>query len=96
MLDAYSRRHEAQKIWLRQGSAQRWISWRDQVLRGQRPHAGHAANLAACDQALRAELQTITDESIYEDLRTQDYSANRWIDEDPTLREVQRWLRARR
>lgn len=54
LLDAYSRRHEAQKIWLRQGAAQRWIGWREQVLQGQRPHAGHAEQLAACDAQLRA------------------------------------------
>jgi hypothetical protein len=53
MLDAYARRHEGQKIYLRQQAAQRWISWRDQVLQGQRPHAGHTAQLAACDAQLR-------------------------------------------
>lgn len=53
MLDAYSRRHEAQKIYLRQLAAQRWVSWRDQVLQGQRPHAGHTEHLAAVDQQLR-------------------------------------------
>ena len=53
MLDAYSRRHEAQKIYLRQGAVQRWIGWRDQVLQGQRPHAGHTEQLAACDAQLR-------------------------------------------
>lgn len=53
LLDAYSRRHEAQKIYLRQLAAQRWISWRDQVLQGQRPHAGHTEHLAAVDQQLR-------------------------------------------
>lgn len=53
LLDAYARRHEAQKIYLRQLAAQRWISWRDQVLQGQRPHAGHTESLAAIDQQLR-------------------------------------------
>ena len=53
MLDAYSRRHEAQKIYLRQGAAQRWIGWRDQVLQGERPHTGHTEQLAACDAQLR-------------------------------------------
>jgi hypothetical protein len=53
LLDAYSRRHEAQKIYLRQEAAQRWIGWRDSVLQGQRPHAGHTDQLAACDAQLR-------------------------------------------
>ncbi len=53
MLDAYARRHEGQKIYLRQQAAQRWISWRDQVLQGERPHSGHTSQLAACDAQLR-------------------------------------------
>ena len=54
MLDAYSRRHEAQKIYERQGAAQNWMSWRDNVLQGQRPQPRHASQLAACDRQLRA------------------------------------------
>lgn len=53
MLDAYSRRHEGQKIYLRQLAAQRWIGWRSQILQGQRPHSGHREQLAACDAQLR-------------------------------------------
>lgn len=54
LLDAFSRRHEAQKIYLRQGAAQRWISYRDHVLQGERPHSGHTDQLNACDAQLRA------------------------------------------
>ena len=114
MLDAYARRHEGQKIYLRQQTAQRWISWRDQVLQGQLPHAGHTEQLAACDAQLRVvstlidlirmaqadllqqELASITDDSIYSDLRSSDYQMGRWTHEDPSLRHVQRWVRARR
>jgi hypothetical protein len=53
MLDAFARRHEAQRIYLRQGAALRWVEWRDQVLAGERPHAGNASQLAACDTQLR-------------------------------------------
>jgi hypothetical protein len=53
-LDAFSRRHEAQKIYLRQAAAQRWIGYRDQVLQGERPHTGHTEQLNACDVQLRA------------------------------------------
>ena len=65
MLDAYSRRHEAQKIYLRQAAAQRWVGWRDQVLNGERPHSGHTEQLAACDAQLRVvsfpmELRALT------------------------------------
>ncbi|KAF7908512.1 uncharacterized protein EAF01_004267 [Botrytis porri] len=96
LLDAFSRRHEAQKIYLRQGAAQRWIGYRDQVLQGQRPHTGHTDQLNACDVQLRAELVSITDEAIYSDLRSSDYGMGRWTQEDPSLRHVQRWVRARR
>jgi len=96
MLDSYSRRHEAQKIYLRQQAAQRWIGYRDQVLNGERPHAGHNEQLAACDAQLRNELAAITDDAIYSDLRSSDYQMGRWTLEDPSLRQVQRWVRARR
>ena len=53
MLDVYSRRHEGQKIYLRQAAAQRWVGSREQVLQGQQPHSGHTEQLAACDSQLR-------------------------------------------
>lgn len=53
-LDAYARRHEGQKIYLRQAAAQRWIEWRAQILMGGRPHSGNQPQLRACDQQLRA------------------------------------------
>ena len=54
LLDAYSRRHEAQKIYLRQAAVQNWIGWRESTLNGERPHSGHRAGLEQCDAALRA------------------------------------------
>ncbi|KAK0653008.1 hypothetical protein B0T16DRAFT_455322 [Cercophora newfieldiana] len=95
-LDAYARRHEGQKIYLRQAAAQRWVEWRDQVLLGGRPHSGHTSQLRAIDQQLRSELATITDESIYAELQASDISMGRWTSEDPSLRAIQRWVRARR
>jgi hypothetical protein len=53
LLDAYARRHEGQKIYLRQAAAQRWIEWRDQILMGGRPHQGNQAQLLAVDDHLR-------------------------------------------
>ncbi|EPE27780.1 hypothetical protein GLAREA_04571 [Glarea lozoyensis ATCC 20868] len=95
MLDAFARRHEAQKIYLRQGAALRWVEWRDSVLAGERPHGGNANQLDACDVQLRVELAAITDDSIYADMRSSDYQMGRWTQEDPRLRDVQRWVRAR-
>ncbi|KAK3365638.1 hypothetical protein B0T24DRAFT_393962 [Lasiosphaeria ovina] len=95
-LDAYARRHEGQKIYLRQAAAQRWIEWREQILLGGRPHSGNHSQLRGCDQQLRAELATITDEAIYSELLASDITMGRWTDEDPSLRGVQRWVRARR
>jgi hypothetical protein len=42
------------------------------------------------------ELAAITDDSIYSDMRSSDYQMGRWTIEDPSLRHVQRWVRARR
>ncbi|KAK0708812.1 hypothetical protein B0T21DRAFT_387539 [Apiosordaria backusii] len=96
LLDAYARRHEGQKIYLRQAAVQRWIEWRDQILMGGRPHSGNQSQLRGCDQQLRAELANITDEAIYSELQVSDMTMGRWVDEDPSLRAVQRWVRTRR
>ncbi|KAK4113454.1 hypothetical protein N656DRAFT_617885 [Canariomyces notabilis] len=95
-LDAYARRHEGQKIYLRQAAAQRWIEWREQILMGGRPNSDNEAQLRSCDQQLRAELASITDEAIYSELQASDFALGRWTDEDPSLRAVQRWVRSRR
>lgn len=96
LLDAYARRHEGQKIYLRQAAAQRWIEYREQVLQGGRPSSGHQSQLRHCDRQLRAELGAVTDEYIYQELRASDESLGRWTAEDPSLRSVLRWLRSRR
>lgn len=95
-LDAFSRRHQAQKIFFRQGAAQRWIGWRESVLSGQQPQAIHTSQLQACDVALRAELANVTDEAVYQHLKDQDLQAGRWCDEDPDVRDVRLWLQIRR
>ncbi|KAI2640318.1 hypothetical protein GGS21DRAFT_537990 [Xylaria nigripes] len=95
LLDAVARRHEAQKIYLRQAAAQRWVEYREQVLQGQRPSSANRRQLKACDDQLRTELSQITDDVIYQELRTSDMTMGRWTDEDPSLRAVQRWIRAR-
>ncbi|KAI1081327.1 hypothetical protein F5B20DRAFT_60594 [Whalleya microplaca] len=95
LLDAYARRHEAQKIYLRQAAAQRWIEYREHVLQGQQPTHAHRRQLRACDEQLRNELSQVTDEAIYNELQTSDVSMSRWTAEDPSLRAVQRWVRHR-
>ncbi|KEY66093.1 hypothetical protein S40285_04099 [Stachybotrys chlorohalonatus IBT 40285] len=95
-LDAYSRRHEGQKIYLRQAAAQRWIKYREQVLQGDRPSSRNRSPLRACDNQLRAELAAVSDEYIYSELQASDAAMGRWTAEDPSLRSVLRWLRGRR
>ena len=51
-LDALARRHQGQKIYLRQAAAQRWIEWRNGILQGKKPSAEHQAALQACDEQL--------------------------------------------
>ncbi|KAI1054025.1 hypothetical protein LB507_007259 [Fusarium sp. FIESC RH6] len=96
LLDAYSRRHEGQKIYLRQAAAQRWVEYRKQVLQGGVPNSRNQSQLQACDHQLRAELSAVADEIIYNELKASDEQMGRWTAEDPSLRSVQRWLRARR
>ncbi|KAI1083377.1 hypothetical protein F5B20DRAFT_577058 [Whalleya microplaca] len=93
ILDSYSRRHEAQKIYLRQAAAQRWIESREQILKGQRPTSSHRRQLRTCDEQLHNELAQITDEAVYQRLQGSDVSMSRWTGEDPSLRAVQRWVR---
>ncbi|KAI0407724.1 hypothetical protein F4802DRAFT_524887 [Xylaria palmicola] len=95
LLDAIARRHEAQKIYLRQAAAQRWVEYREQVLQGQRPSSSTRRQLRACDEQLRSELSQVTDEAIYQELQASDIAMGRWTAEDPSLRAVQRWVRAR-
>lgn len=60
LLDAFSRRHEAQKIYLRQAAAQRWIEYREEILQGGRPSSGNQAQLRRCDQQLRTVCFTLS------------------------------------
>lgn len=44
----------------------------------------------------KQELANITDEAVYAELQANDINMGRWIEEDPSLRDVQRWIRSRR
>lgn len=96
LLDAYARRHEGQKIYLRQAAAQRWIEYRAQTLQSGQSPSRIASQLRACDQQLRTEIAAVTDEGIYNELKASDQVMGRWTAEDPSLRRVSRWLQARR
>ncbi|KAH7633968.1 hypothetical protein B0T09DRAFT_396314 [Sordaria sp. MPI-SDFR-AT-0083] len=91
LLDSFARRHEAQKIYLRQAAAQRWVGWRDQVV----AQGGGQEGLEAIDVQLRIELANITDEAVLGQLHANDIGLGRWIDEDPSLMEVHAWLCSR-
>lgn len=93
LLDAYARRHEGQKIYLRQAAAQRWVEYRNQVLQSQ--SSRQDSQLRACDRQLRTELSSINDEFIYNELKSSDDAMGRWTAEDPSVRSVLRWIRAR-
>ena len=73
-LDAYARRHEGQKIYLRQAAAQRWIEWREQLLTSGQSHSSIASQLRAIDQQLRSvslcSLSLVNDQHLTEQRRS--------------------------
>ncbi|KAF2089252.1 hypothetical protein K490DRAFT_72066 [Saccharata proteae CBS 121410] len=93
LLDASIRRFQCQKLYLQATAAMRWINSRNNVLGGDSPQAGHMPALQGIDVALRTELGAITDEYVDYSLRSQDVSQAKWLDEDPTLRQIQQYLR---
>ncbi|TQV92879.1 hypothetical protein V2A60_003816 [Cordyceps javanica] len=96
LLDAYARRHEAQKIYLRQMAAQRCISGRKQITDSSGSlNPSNEVHLRACDVQLQQELQHITDEFVYLDMLSGDQSLGRWTVEDPGLYDIVNWLSTR-
>lgn len=96
LLDAYARRHEAQKIYMRQLAAQRCISARKQVLEATGgPHPSNHLRLQACNIQLEQEVEQITDEFVYLDMLSGDQSLGRWTVEDPGLYDILNWLSTR-
>ncbi|MCJ1287848.1 hypothetical protein MMC26_007200 [Xylographa opegraphella] len=94
LIDASARRFRVQRVYLRAVAAMRWVQARNQALQGQQPHAGHAAALQRVDHALAAELATITDDRIVNELRQKDWSAGHYLAEDPSLATLQSWIRS--
>ncbi|ODA83652.1 hypothetical protein RJ55_02167 [Drechmeria coniospora] len=96
LLDAFSRRHQAQKICMRQSAAERWVQTRELILCGRQPDLTSRSLLQACDHQLQSELASISDEYVYAQLAASDQILRRWMVEDPSLRGVLRWLGSRR
>ncbi|KAJ3493634.1 hypothetical protein NLG97_g4611 [Lecanicillium saksenae] len=96
LLDAYARRHEAQKIYLRQMAAQRCILARKRILDlTGGPSPSNELHLHSCDVQLEQEVQQITDEFVYLDLLQNDQGQGRWTAEDPGLYDILNWLHTR-
>lgn len=95
IVDSCTRRFQAHKIYLRAAAARRWSITRESVLRGQRPTAAHGAALEAAQTTLRQELAHITDQHVLADLRAADLRAGHWLDDDPSLEVMRRWMQDR-
>lgn len=68
---------------------------RESILRGQRPSPVHATALKAAHTTLQQELARVTDEHVVADLRAADLRAGHWLDEDPSLNTMRRWMQGR-
>ncbi|CRG85950.1 hypothetical protein PISL3812_02953 [Talaromyces islandicus] len=95
MLDASVRRFQAHKIYLRIAAAKRWVIHHNELLRST-PADQRAARLRDITQTLQNDLNRITDQSIYSDLRQADVRAGLWVDEDPPLAAISMWISTHR
>ena len=68
---------------------------RSNTLRGSRPTPAHAAALKAAHASLQQELARITDSHVVADLRAADLRAGHWVDDDPSLEAIRRWIGGR-
>ncbi|KAF2139301.1 uncharacterized protein K452DRAFT_328207 [Aplosporella prunicola CBS 121167] len=92
LLDASVRRFRCQRVYLRATAGMRWVNSRHAVIQGGKMQSASLQVLQRVDNALRAELATITDEYVAYCLRTQDVEQGKWLDEDPSLSAIQRQL----
>ncbi|KAJ5674134.1 hypothetical protein N7462_009573 [Penicillium macrosclerotiorum] len=95
IIDSSARRFQAHKIYLRAAAARRWAMSRASTLRGQRPAPQHAAALKVAHATLQQELVRITDQHVVADLRAADLRAGHWLDDDPSLDAMRRWINGR-
>ena len=92
IIDSSARRFQAHKIYLRAAVARRWAMARANILRGQRPTSQHVTALKNASTTLQQELARVTDQHVYADLRAADQRAGHWLDDDPSLEMIRRWI----
>lgn len=95
IIDSSARRFQAHKIYLRAAASRRWAMTRSATLRGQRPTGAHAAALKTAHSTLQQELSRVTDQHVVADLRAADLRAGHWLDDDPSLDSIRRWIQGR-
>ncbi|CAO2650195.1 Nn.00g014870.m01.CDS01 [Neocucurbitaria sp. VM-36] len=93
--DAAVRRFQCQRAYLRAHAGLRWMNSRNSILRGQKPNASHLGALQQTDATLRNELLAITDTYVESTLRAQDAAQGKWLNEDPSLAQIQHVLMSR-
>ncbi|MCJ1445774.1 MAG: hypothetical protein MMC23_006279 [Stictis urceolatum] len=93
LLDASARRFRAQRIYLRASAAVRWVNRRRQILNGQASSPSHAQALRQVDNTLRAEIATVTDARVYNELRARDQAAGHWLGEMTDLNTLLAYIR---
>ncbi|CAN9132252.1 unnamed protein product [Alternaria alternata] len=66
------------------------------ILRGQKPNASHLGALQQADATMRNELLAISDAYVENTLRAADAAQGKWLNEDPSLAQIQQILMSRR
>ncbi|KAJ5095377.1 hypothetical protein NUU61_004733 [Penicillium alfredii] len=93
ILDSSARRFQAHKIYLRAAAARRWTMTRATILNG--PSSTRHAAMKGASTSLQQELAHITDQHVVADLRAADLRAGHWLDDDPSLDTIRRWIQGR-
>ncbi|CAI9632080.1 hypothetical protein GT037_005775 [Alternaria burnsii] len=94
--DAAVRRFQCQRAYLRAHAGLRWMNSRNSILRGQKPNASHLGALQQADATMRNELLAISDAYVENTLRAADAAQGKWLNEDPSLAQIQQILMSRR
>ncbi|KAH7411957.1 hypothetical protein DE146DRAFT_627970 [Phaeosphaeria sp. MPI-PUGE-AT-0046c] len=93
--DAAVRRFQCQRAYLLAHAGLRWVNSRNSILRGQNPNASHLGALQQVDATLRNERLALTDAYVESTLRNQDAAQGKWLNEDPSLAQIQQILVSR-
>ncbi|KAF1917743.1 hypothetical protein BDU57DRAFT_175919 [Ampelomyces quisqualis] len=93
--DAAVRRFRCQRAYLLANAALRWVNARNSILRGQKPNASHLGAFQQADATLRTERLALTDAYVENTLRTQDAAQGKWLNEDPSLAQIQHIIMSR-